>query len=396
MALEALVGMLFLLIGFSAVASDQPTLHQVVVGTVRNLPKLREREVLQQVASSWRRRGSFWLAGPTTLETSFEHFPERESWSGGLDITFTLWKWNQKGSALAVSERAGELPHLFDRLLQWEAAGLVRRLVWQIKVQEVKFRFSQRRLEIAKELLETVKRLVAAGELGRRDLLLARGEYLERLMDHDRAEVERVHIHHTYQLLTGFTTLPQKIEEPLSSRESLLPDHPLLAFLQAKVELFRARSHYARFESSTGDQQAFLRIGSRHLKGGEHGFALSLSYPLGASPYNAPNIAEQRRAWIEAEVELGEAERSLKLELEELLHRLHLDRLQLERAREQRELAERQLRLARELFTAGELDLLDLLRLQERAFEALETAELAEIGYRRDVARYNQLVGEIP
>lgn len=378
------------------VAAGKLSLPEVVDHTLQNLPKVEQSQAFREVASAWQRRGAFWLAGPTTLEATFEHFPGNQNWSGGFNLIFTLWKWNQRASALAVSRQAHRLPQLFNRLLRWEAAGLARDLIWTLRESEVKLRFSKRKLETAKRLLATVERLVSAGELGQRDLLLARNEFLKRLMEHNRIEVEQIHARHNYHLLTGLEELPERIEETRSLRRALTSDHPLLAFLQGKIELFRARSRYAHFESDTGDQQAFLSVGSRHQKGGEHGLTIALSYPIGASPYNAPNVAEQRQQAIEAEVELHQAQRRIKLQLEEIEHRLELDRFRFEQAEQQRQIAEQQLKLADRLFEAGELDLLDYLRLQNQAFEALEAAELARVDYGRDIARYNQIVGEVP
>lgn len=387
-----LIALFLALLSAEALSQEPPSLAEVVSRTLQNLPQLKKSQAFKELATAWKERGGFWLAGPTTLGASFEHFPDTGAWGGGLELTFTLWKWNQKRGALEVAEEAEALPDLFRRYLRWEASGLVRELVWEVRLLESRLRFSQERLERARRLLKAVERQVAAGELGERDLLLARSDYLRRLIEHHRLEVETTHARHRYRLLTGLERLPEKISERLSSRK--LQGHPLLRFLQARVRLLEARSRYARFESDTGDQQAFLSLGSRHQKGGDHGFVLSLTYPFGASPYNAPNVAEWRSQAVEAEVQLHQAHRDLRLRLEEATHRLELDRFRLSRLREQEELARKQLELADRLFEAGELALLDLLRIQEQALQALQEAEVARIEYQRDIAQYNQVVGE--
>jgi hypothetical protein len=47
-------------------------------------------------------------------------------------------------------------------------------------------------------------------------------------------------------------------------------------------------------------------------------------------------------------------------------------------------------------FEAGEINLLDLLKIQSRSLEAMRNAKLQEITLQRNIALYNQAVGVMP
>jgi outer membrane protein TolC len=69
---------------------------------------------------------------------------------------------------------------------------------------------------------------------------------------------------------------------------------------------------------------------------------------------------------------------------------------QLELTKEERELAHEHLRMSELAFAAGDMDLIDLLRVQASARAADLRATELEIRLRRQTALYNQAAGVIP
>jgi outer membrane protein TolC len=61
-----------------------------------------------------------------------------------------------------------------------------------------------------------------------------------------------------------------------------------------------------------------------------------------------------------------------------------------------KDIAEQHLRMMQISFEAGEINLLDLLKIQSRSLEAMRNAKLQEITLQRNIALYNQAVGVMP
>jgi hypothetical protein len=68
----------------------------------------------------------------------------------------------------------------------------------------------------------------------------------------------------------------------------------------------------------------------------------------------------------------------------------------LEMAAERLELAERQEAMGELAYEKGEIELMDLLRLESMTIDARRQATRLEIEQRRQTALYNQAVGEMP
>jgi outer membrane protein TolC len=86
----------------------------------------------------------------------------------------------------------------------------------------------------------------------------------------------------------------------------------------------------------------------------------------------------------------------LELDLHEAGHRLDVARQNLATARQRAELAERHAELGRRAYEQGEMDLMDLLRLQNSAVAAQRQLARLEVEVDRQTAAYNQAVGDIP
>ena len=58
--------------------------------------------------------------------------------------------------------------------------------------------------------------------------------------------------------------------------------------------------------------------------------------------------------------------------------------------------AKKLLKIAQVSFAAGEIELMDYLRIQARAQSAIENAQESSVRFQRDIAFYNQAVGVMP
>ena len=61
-----------------------------------------------------------------------------------------------------------------------------------------------------------------------------------------------------------------------------------------------------------------------------------------------------------------------------------------------KELAEEHFKMMQISFESGEINLLDLLKIQARSLEAIRNAKEQEVKLQRNIAFYNQAVGVLP
>lgn len=380
------------------------SLREVVETALANFPKTFVAQAFGEEARAWERRARSVLPGPVALAGNYSGDrigDNTGAWAVDTELILPLWKWGQRAIAQRVTEKAQQYAEAYRRGLRLEVAGLVREALWEVKLRETEYQTARKILALSERLLAQVRRRVEAGDLPRTDLLLAETDFLKAQSDAVAAEAEWMHARWRYRNLTQIDKAPAQFEEVLSAQSAITPEHPLLTALTLRIEEERARMQYVRYEADVGDQQILLTLGSRHEQVGRGGETLNsinarLSIPLFGGGYQAPNVAAVRTALAEAEAQRGEVHRQLERDLHEAEHLLQVDRIQLKQAEARRKLAEANLELAHKAFAAGEMDLIDLLKVQLMAQEALRDAERWRVQIKRDIARYNQVVGELP
>ncbi len=380
------------------------TLGEVIEAATANFPRSRLAEAFREQARAWDRRSGGILAGPVMLGVSYagdQVGDDTGQWGIDTDLTFMLWKWGQKRAAHDMADESAQYARKFRQALKLQVAGLVREALWEMALKRADNETARRVLEVSERLTEAVRRRVEAGDLPRTDLLLAETDLLKRRAQALTAEAEWMHARRRYLNLTRIERAPKQFKETLEPVAAITPAHPLISAATARIQQMKALVRWSRFESDTGNQQVYFSVGSRHQhaeRGGPttHGIAANLTVPFGGGRYQAPNVAERSIALAEAEAERGNLKRRLERNLHEAEHNLEVDRVQLEAAETRHELAQQNLSLARQAFDAGEMDLIDLLRLQVMAQEAIRDYRRWQLRVEMDVARYNQAVGVLP
>ncbi len=380
------------------------TLAQVVETALANFPRSRLAAAFRREAEAWERRAGGLLAGPVMLGTTYsgdQVGDDTGAWEIDNDLTFMLWKWGQRSAAAEVAGRAAEHAARYHRALALQVAGLVREALWNLRLKRSAYETARRLLAVDEKLVDAVRQRVEAGDLARADLLLAQTELLKRRAEAMTAEAEWMHARRRYLNLVRLDRAPQHFRETRAPLATIPAEHPLLAASEARIDELRARVRWTRFESDTGNQQVYLTVGGTHAKAGRgapttHGLMANLTIPFGGGRYQAPNVAAEATALAEAEANRGDLRRRLERDLHEAEHALQVDRLQLDAAEARHRIAQENLQLARRAFAAGEMNLIDLLRIQMLAQEALRDVRQWRIRQARDVARYNQAVGVLP
>jgi uncharacterized protein HemY len=109
-----------------------------------------------------------------------------------------------------------------------------------------------------------------------------------------------------------------------------------------------------------------------------------------------PERSAAERALAEARLRWQQAVREQTVARQESEASLRSAQEALELAQRRGDLARRQQDLAQAAFGAGELDLMDLLRIREQARLTIREAERQRIKVGRETARFNQVMGVVP
>lgn len=387
--------------GIHVPASPQVTLHDTVQQAVERYPRTQLLGARSAQVDALRRQTESAVAGAPAL--LLRHQTDRigssdglREWEGGIQLP--LWLPGQRQARRDFTARTGEGLSSFESALRLEVAGQVRERLWDVVLMENETLVTEGQWRAAQALEEDVRKRVTAGELAKVDLLLAQDETLRRQALYLRARTELKHTLHRYDVLTGSEVLPVARNETLSNRDSIGDDHPLLADSRARVAQALAETELVRQERRANphltlgvrDEQSTRRSEANKSVG------ISLTLPLLSTAHAGPRMAAAAVALAEAQSARDTLRRELDLTLDESEHSVQLARQQHELAIEQNRLAQENLRLMKKAFALGEIDLVDLMRVQTLAFTAEYNEQQLGLQLQRAIARYNQAAGEIP
>lgn len=378
------------------------SLAQLIEQTLEKYPDRLINQALVQQAEAWQTRGNSWVAGSTALSLDYNTDKianDQGAREASAKLEATVWNWGQRSAAQEVAEQAQITAQKQSQSIKLEVAGLVREALWDMALAESRYQQAQYSLDISAKLLDKVKRRVELGDLARADLLLAETEHLQQRTLLTQAEAEMMHTRKSYATLTQTTHLPALYQEQLSQRETIEANHPLLEAVNALVARKQAAIEWAKTTDTIN--QPKINIGgktSRDQTGmtDVQSAGVGVVIPFGHSTYDAPEIAS---AYLELNQTLAQREhllRQLEKGLHEAEHNLEVTRQELKIALELKQIAETHLKMTEISFSAGEINLLDLLKIQARSLEAFRNAKEQEVKLQRNIAFYNQAVGVYP
>lgn len=378
------------------------SLAQLIEQTLEKYPDRLINQALVQQAEAWQTRGDSWVAGSTALSLDYNTDKianDQGAREASAKLEATVWNWGQRSAAQDVAEQSQIAAQKQSQSIKLEVAGLVREALWDMALAESRYQQAQYSLDISAKLLDKVKRRVELGDLARADLLLAETEHLQQRTLLTQAEAEMMHTRKSYATLTQTTHLPAIYQEQLSQREVIETNHPFLEAINSLVARKQAAIEWAKTTDTIN--QPKINIGgktSRDQTGmtDVQSAGVGVVIPFGHSSYDAPEIAN---AYLELNQTLAQREhllRQLEKGLHEAEHNLEVTRQELKIALELKQIAETHLKMTEISFSAGEINLLDLLKIQARSLEAFRNAKEQEVKLQRNIAFYNQAVGIYP
>jgi len=380
-------------------ASAELNLHDVYVAALGSDPRGGLAAASRQEAAALAARADSLLAGAPAL--SLRHQTDHAGTDRGLreweaNLELPLWRRGQRAASRNQALSAGELAGAQGQALQLDVAGRVRDVLWLLALAEEQRHLAEQAWHTAQALEQDVQRRVEAGDLAEADLLLARDDTLARQDEYLLAVSEVRTAEKNYLLLSGLQQRPAEFGEVQSARRRIESDHPLLLEAQRRVEQAQAELQQAR---ASGSDNPMLIVGTRRdqepvTETTHDSIGVSLRLPFGGGSHAGPAIAAANYQLVQAQSAQLALQRKLELALHDAQQALTTLRSELELAQQQHQMAQENLRMARLAFDLGEIDLVQRLRVQTRAYAAERTLNVRKLQLQQATARYNQVVGE--
>jgi outer membrane protein TolC len=376
------------------------SLSKVIDLTLDKYPDAAWINAMEEEAAAIARRSKSWTAGAAQAGLSFQ-----EATSGTLhyidaNVQVPLWNPGQRDAEKTIAERAEASTEAQSAAIKLRVAGLVRGALWDMALQKIRYEQAQSDVAFFEQLLAKIGLRVELGDLPRADLLLAQTELLQKRSVLTQAEAELMHARKRYSSITQMTKIPVLYQENLIALTEIQHNHPALAALNSQIERKQAEITAIKL---IGSGQTNLAVGINSDRGNNdprsnqtESFNIGVTVPFGGSAHLAPQIAAANVELNKLIAEREQLYRDLEQSHHEAKHNLEVNQVELDIANELKQVAEEHLAMMHLSYSVGEIDLLDLLKIQSRTQQAILNAKERSVMLQRDKALYNQAVGIIP
>ncbi len=380
--------------------NPQLTLSKLVDLTLQKYPDYALIQALAIEAKALEQRGNHWLSAAPQISFRYQddivadNVGLREIESG---LVLPLWNWGQRTAGQKLASQANVSTDKQQAALRLEVAALVRKALWDMALENIRYQQSQAILKTSAQLLEKIKRQVTLGDLPRFDLLLAQSDHLEKHGRFVQAEAEMMHARERYYNLTQSFDLPANYSESQSTLNSV-NNHPALQALNALIEKEKANIEWVK---AKGSGQPVITLSGKSERGSRtdndiESLSVAISIPFGGTAHLAPKIATANIALTKIITQRDQLYRKLTGDLHEIKHQLDVNHIELELAEKLEKIAQQHLEMAQFGFSEGEINLMDLLRIQTKSQNAKRHAKEHQVMLHRNISLYNQIVGVQP
>lgn len=376
------------------------SLAKVVDLTLEKYPDATWLNSLEEEAAALTQRGDSWTAGASQTELRFQ-----EATSGTLHyidgtVQVPLWNLGQRDAEQRSAKIAASSAMSQADAVKLRVAGLVRAALWDMTLANLTYEQAKSELAITDQLLAKVQRRVELGDLPRADLLLAQTESLQKRSVVTLAEAELMHARKRYSSITQMTKIPGDFQEKLVGLTEIQQNHPSLVAINSQVERKQAELNAVKLVGS-GQTNVKVGINSDRFTNDPRSnmtesFNIGVIVPFGGSAHLAPQVAAVNVELNKLIAEREQLFRDLEQAHHEAEHNLEVNRAELVTASELKQVAEEHLKMTQLSFSVGEIDLMDLLKIQSRTQQAVLNAKQRAVMIQRDIALYNQAVGVMP
>ncbi len=368
--------------------------------TLEKYPDATWLDSLEEEAAALRKRGESWTSGASQAGLRYQ-----EASSGTLHyidatVQVPLWNLGQRDAEQKVGEQAQASSQSQAEAVRLRVAGLVRDALWDMALQKIRYEQAQIETATYEQLLAKIKRRVELGDLPRADELLAQTELLQKRSTLTQAEAELMHARKRYTSITQTTKIPANFQENLAALKEIQQNHPALAAINSQIDRKQAELDALKLVGS-GQTNVVVGINSDSMtddprSNQTESFNIGVNVPFGGSAHSQPQIAAVNVELNRLVAQREQLFRDLEQMHHEAEHNLEVNRVELGIANELKQVAEEHLSMTELSFSVGEIDLMDLLKIQSRTHLAILNAKERAVMLQRDQAIYNQAVGVMP
>ena len=380
--------------------NQQLTLSQLVDLTLEKYPDHILTQARVAEAKALQQRGNHWLSAAPQI--SFRYQDDIVADNIGLreiesELALPLWNWGQRTAGQNLATQANVSIDKQQTALRLEVAALVREALWDMALEDIRYQQAHAILKNSTQLLEKIKHRVKLGDLPRFDLLLAQGDHLEKQSQLVQAEAEMMHARERYHNLTQTFDLPINYSE-IQSTIDRVDNHPALQAMNARIEREKANLEWVK---AKGSGQSVITLGGKSERGSRanndiESMSVAISIPFGGTAHLAPQIATANIDLTKIMAQRDHLYRKLKGDLHEIKHQLEVNHTELELAIKLEKIAQQHLEMAQFGFAEGEINLMDLLKIQTKNHNAKRHVKEHQVMLQRNIALYNQVVGVQP
>jgi outer membrane protein TolC len=377
------------------------SLAQTIDEAVAAWPRSVEMPARQAQAAAWSKRGDSLLSDRPSF--SFRYQTDQFNSDEGMreyeaGILLPLWNWGGRDATSALGDAFNSESEAVARALRWQVAGEVRRVLWRIALAVNDYNLVTQAQATAQQIADRVSRSHELGEVALRDVLMSQSALLEARTVVIEASAVLLDAEREFRSVAGIDRRPAFKAETISELHEVSEDHPALIMVNA--EIARAEAEYAMLRK-TFSSNPHLLVGPRRERAPlasdyDDSIGVTMTVPFGGSSHRDVELAAADRRIAEVQAKRLEQQRFLTLQLHEAAHSLDVVRQNIDEAAERMSLATRQQEMGQSAYEKGELDLIDLLKLQEITLAAKRHFTQLQIEQNRQTAFYNQAVGELP
>ncbi|MSR16354.1 MAG: TolC family protein [Methylococcaceae bacterium] len=386
------------------VIDAQLSLPQLVDLTLEKYPDAQWLLSLENEANAIKQRGDSWTSAASQAFYRFQEASSLHLHYNDATVQVSLWNIGQRDANQRIGDKAQVDSTMQAAATKWRVAGLVRGALWDISLQELRLQQVKMELAVTEQLAKDVKRRVQAGDLAETDSLLAQTEVLQKRSVLTLAEAEVMHARKRFSSITQSVNIPANFHEVLTAQKEIEPTHPALQAINSQIE-----RKYAELEAlqlvGSGQSSVVMGISSDRYSKGKGGVEVSnnmeslnigVTVPFGGEAHFAPQVAAMNVELSKLRTERDQLVRDLEQAHHEAEHNLQVNQAELIITNELKTVAEKHLKMTQLSFSVGEIDLIDLLKIQSQTQLAILNAKERTVIVQRDFALYNQAVGVLP
>lgn len=405
----------FLLIAAVAAAEPKPTvahedpieidksltLAKVVDLTMEKFPDMAWLNSLEEEAVAIKQRSESWTAGASQAGLRYQNMTSGTVHYVDATVQVPLWNLGQRDAEQERGIKAENSADLQSAATKLRIAGLVRGALWDMELQRIRYEQARAEINIFEQLLAKVERRVELGDLPRADALLAQTELLQKLSILTLAEAELMHARKRYSSITQLSRAPNTYQEKLADIKKLEFNHPTFVAINSQIERKQAEIKALKLVGS-GQTNLTVGVNSDRTQNNDprsnqtESFNIGVNIPFGGSEHLQPHVAALNVELNRLIADREQLFRSLELAHHEAEHNLEVNQAELEIANELKRVAVEHLGMMQLSFSVGEINLMELLRVESRTQQAILSAKERAIMSERDIALYNQAVGVLP